>query len=225
MPTTTSQKTLLRQLRQLMPSRPLSQTDAKRIAELQANRLLRACGVIEPGTPSEIITSFSNIKVTQRSDLPTSGWTDWFKPHWLIFVNANEPQVRQRFSLFHELKHVLDHPVIDGAYPPTNPHSAEQRAELICDYFAACVLMPKRFVRSAFFQGQRDPIELAAMFGVSPAAMTWRLQELGLIERANRHAPSTQQVSWRPFKRTDSEDNRRPFFRTSSAPPLLKEVA
>lgn len=150
-----------------MPNRPQTTIEAKRIAELQANRLLAECGVAEPGTPSEIINSFNNLEVSTRADLPTSGYANWFKPTWVIYLNAHEPLVRQRFSLFHELKHVLDHTYIDGCYPATRTTSTEKRAEQIADYFAACVLMPKRFVRSAFFEGQRDVDELAATFGVS----------------------------------------------------------
>ena len=177
---TTNQSSLLFQLRSLMPMRPLYQGEALRIAELQANRLLAACGITSAGTPSTIILlSFPNLRVSKRSDLPASGLAVWYKPHWQVYLNAHEPSVRQRFSLFHELKHVLDHPVIGSCYPSATNASSEKRAELVADYFAACVLMPKRFVRSAYFQGQHNVEELAAVFGVSPVAMTFRLQQLG----------------------------------------------
>lgn len=81
------------QLRQLMPKRPLTQHEALRIAELQANRLLSACRVDGAGTPSEIISAFPNVRVSRRADLPTSGYTAWFKPHWLMYLNAGEPGV------------------------------------------------------------------------------------------------------------------------------------
>lgn len=183
---TTNNESLLYQLRKLMPERPLSQPEALRIAELQANRLLEACGVRSAGTPSDVLDAFPNVLVSRRRDLPASGYTDWYKPHWHVFLNAHEPEVRQRFSLFHELKHVIDHPFIGSCYPSTKTLSADKRAELIADYFAACVLMPKRFVKTAFFQGQQHTEELAALFGVSPLAMSYRLQQLGLLDRTPR---------------------------------------
>ncbi len=186
---TTNPNSLLWQLRQLMPKRPLTVSEAKWVAERQAARLLSACGIDGAGTPSEIISALPNLKVSTRTDLPASGYTDWYKPHWLIFLNAHEAPTRRRFSLFHELKHILDHPFIDSAYPATRTANADKRAEQIADYFAACVLMPRRALRSVFFGGQQDPDELAAMFGVSGAAMTFRLQELGLIERNRRIMP------------------------------------
>ena len=183
---TTNQSSLLFQLRSLMPMRPLYQGEALRIAELQANRLLAACGITSAGTPSRSSTAFPNLRVSKRSDLPASGLAVWYKPHWQVYLNAHEPSVRQRFSLFHELKHVLDHPVIGSCYPSATNASSEKRAELVADYFAACVLMPKRFVRSAYFQGQHNVEELAAVFGVSPVAMTFRLQQLGILDRTRR---------------------------------------
>lgn len=200
---TTNESSVLYQLRRLMPSRPLSQGEALRIAELQANRLLAACGVVTAGTPSEIATAFSNVKVSRRGDLPTSGYTDWYKPYWHVYLNAGEPDVRQRFSLFHELKHVIDHPFIGGCYPTTTSTSSDKRAELVCDYFAACVLMPKRLVKRAYFEGTHQTSELAALFGVSAVAMNFRLQQLGMLEPTQRCAyPTTPRQARRGYFRT-----------------------
>lgn len=183
---TQNQRSLLYALRKLMPERPLNHAEGLRIAELQANRLLEACRVHGAGTPSDIIASFPNIRVSKRTDLPASGYTDWYKPYWHVILNAHEPQVRQRFSLFHELKHVIDHPYIGSCYPSTRLLSADKRAELVADYFAACVLMPKRAVKTEFFHGRQQVEELAAVFGVSPLAMSYRLQQLGLVDRTPR---------------------------------------
>ena len=50
-----------------------------------------------------------------------------------------EHSLRQRFSLFHEFKHIIDHPTRDLI-------ENEEMAERVADYFAACVLMPKAWV-------------------------------------------------------------------------------
>jgi hypothetical protein len=50
MATTTNPNSVLYQLRALMPKRPLTQFEAYRLAELQANHLLRAAGIATPGT-------------------------------------------------------------------------------------------------------------------------------------------------------------------------------
>jgi Zn-dependent peptidase ImmA (M78 family) len=57
---------------------------------------------------------------------------------------------------------------------------------LVADYFAACVLMPKKLVKRRFGEGLRTASQLAAEFGVSPVAMQYRLHQLGLLERYRR---------------------------------------
>ena len=56
----------------------------------------------------------------------------------------------------------------------------------MCDYFAACLLMPRPWVKRLWAQGTQDATVLAATFAVSPAAMNVRLQQLGLAEPRGR---------------------------------------
>lgn len=186
MSTTTNPRSLLYELRRVVPRRPLPLGEARQVAELQANRLLLACGIDEPGTPTEIIERLSYVQVSIRADMPTSGYSDWYKPHWFIMLNAAEPHVRRRFTLMHEFKHVLDHPFIDSLYLGRSAKECKDRAEQTADYFAACVLMPKRLVKRLFGQGHQSVSDLAACFGVSEVAMAFRLRQLGLSEPVPR---------------------------------------
>jgi hypothetical protein len=186
MSTTINPTSVLYQLRSLMPQRPLTQFEAYRIAELQANHLLRAAGVDEPGTPDELITGLPFLQIRLRGDLPISGLTNWYKPRWLIVLNSTEPAVRRRFSLMHEFKHILDHGIAERAYASTTWLSSDDRVERAADYFAASLLMPRRLVKRRFYQGLSDPSELAAEFGVSPQAMRYRLEQLRLVGRVPR---------------------------------------
>lgn len=209
MSTTTNPSSLLFQLRQLVPVRPLSHGEALRIAELQANRLLELSGVTEPGTPSEIVENLRSVVVSRRADMPASGYSDWYKPHWLILLNDAEPFVRQRFTLMHEFKHVLDHPYVDWLYPSTPTRDSETRAELVADSFAASVLMPKRLVKRLWGEGQQRTADLAATFGVSEIAMSIRVRQLGLTEPTPRCTHNTAKSgTWR--------SSRKPYFRAFS---------
>jgi Zn-dependent peptidase ImmA (M78 family) len=87
--------------------------------------------------------------------------------------------------LAHEFKHILDHPFIGALYPVQSADT--KQAEEICDYFAACLLMPRTRVKSLWSGGLQDVEGLAARFRVSPAAMSRRLQDLGLLDRPVRH--------------------------------------
>jgi predicted transcriptional regulator len=180
---TINKSSMLYQLRSLIPTRPLTQFEAYRLAELQANRLLEAARVDHPGTPDELITGLPFLSVTLRSDLPSSGLTRWAKPRWRVYLNENETAVRRRYSLAHEFKHILDHGMSERLYPTSGWAGAHDvRVERVCDYFAASLLMPKRLVKRRFFQGLSDPDELAAEFGVSAMAMRYRLDQLRLTE-------------------------------------------
>lgn len=186
MSTTTKPESVLYRLRRLAPRRPLTQYEAYRVAELQANRLLSWSGVTEFGTPSDIVSGLPFLEVALRRDLPVSGLTNWFKPRWLILLNGTEPAVRQRFSLMHEFKHIIDHEGIDYLYPGNWIQDSNRRAELVADYFAACLLMPKRLVKRCYGQGMHEVSELAGAFGVSTVAMAVRLQQLRLVDPTPR---------------------------------------
>ena len=190
------ERTVLTQLRDVVPLRPLSRGEAERVAELQAARLLKLAGVAEPPVPDEVVAELPRFRVQRLSPLGSSGRTEWIRGAWHIFLNQAEPYVRQRFSLFHEFKHALDHPFIDFLYPTAGSQSRAARAEQVCDHFAACVLMPKSWVSRAYCdQRIQDLRQLARRFGVSQTAMNIRLQVLGLVEPTPRHQPYLRQGS------------------------------
>ena len=170
-------------LRALSPRRRLAPREILALAELQANRLLELAGRPQAPIPNELITELPRIVVRHDPDLPVSGAAHWTAGRWQLTINASEPWTRQRFSLAHELKHVIDHRHVETLY------ENGKQAELAADYFAACLLMPKREVLRAWCQGAQNLSTIAEQFGVSPAAMARRLEYLGLRTPARR-APS-----------------------------------
>jgi predicted transcriptional regulator len=179
---------VLHQLRELMPARAVSDQEARGLAERQAARLLRLSGITEPHVPGSIIAELPRVSVEMRSGLPASGATNWDRTTkvWRIRLRSQDAAVRQRFSLAHELKHVIDHPFIERAYPQVGRRTERQRAEQVCDYFAACLLMPRPWVKKAWASGTQEIEALAELFGVSTQAMTYRLVDLGLLP-STRH--------------------------------------
>lgn len=172
---------LLRRLRELSPVRPLTFAESSVVAERQANALLDWFGVETAPTPFDLLDGLHRFKVVLE-ELPTSGSSHWTDAQWLIALNRGDHPNRQRFSLFHELKHVIDHHGRGYLYPPERWMTASRKAERCADVFAACVLMPKRLVKSHFFAHSQDPGVLAEHFEVSAEAMRVRLTDLGLID-------------------------------------------
>lgn len=188
-------RAIVRALRDFVPIRPLSREEALRIAELQATRLLELSGITSGPVPERIITELPRIDVRRFSPLPVSGATEWANSQWLVVLNAAEPVTRQRFSLAHEFKHILDHRFIDHLYQGVPERDRAAWVEQVCDYFAGCVLMPRAWVKRAWTTGNQHLPELALSFGVSQAAMTVRLNQIGLTEpqqRCGRHDLSWQ---------------------------------
>ena len=193
-------RSVLASLRALIPPRPLSFSEALQIAELQANRLLSLTGVTDAPLPSETISELPRIRLAYR-DLPTSGLSYWDgrARSWVICLNAAEPPTRQRFTLLHEYKHIVDHGAADRLYPDSGRQTAGDRAEQAADYFAGCTLMPKRLLKRAWGQGLQRPAALARHFGVSERAIEVRLAQLGLSEPRSRCSPpSTAPAAFRP---------------------------
>jgi predicted transcriptional regulator len=173
-------------LRSLVPRRTLNFHEALRIAELQANRLLQIFDVQTSAVPDEIVSELPRLRIERETWLPVSGAAHWNGRYWIITVNASEHRLRQRFSLMHEFKHILDHTAKDFLYRDRPGSSADEQAERVADYFAACLLMPKRVVKRLWCQGHQDLADLSNLLRVSPTAVRYRLDQLGLTERPRR---------------------------------------
>lgn len=174
---------VLATLRHLIPDRPLQLHEALQIAELQANRLLELSGNTAHPAGAELVVGLPRIRVEYRR-LPTSGLSYWNGREWVIGINRGEPETRQRFTLLHEFKHIIDHGRTHHLYR-NNPRLAERAA----DYFAGCALMPKRLIKSAWGDGIQRPEDLAQTFEVSEPAIRIRLAQLRLTEPDRRCTP------------------------------------
>ena len=153
------------------------------------------------------IAELPRIEVRVEPRLPVSGFSQWSRGRWLIGINQDDAPVRRRFTLAHEFKHVLDHVFIDGAYLDAKGRPSDAKAEAICDYFAACLLMPRPWVKQAWVGGVQDQRALAQLFGVSEAAMALRLRQLGI---------TTERRRW-PALDSKEDARRRPLLPTRSA--------
>lgn len=185
-------------VRSLMPHRALEAHEAQGLAERQAMRLLKLLGINEAPIDLDAIAALPRLEVRVAPGLPVSGFSEWSGSKWLIALRAEEPLLRQRFTLAHELKHVLDNPYIDGLYLDHRGKPSIERAEAICDYFAGCLLMPRPWLKSAWTRGHQDVRDLASHFGVSQPAMSVRLSQVGLVSPVRRCRSAPIKEAWSP---------------------------
>lgn len=115
----------------------------------------------------------------------------------VIGVNTQHPQTRQNFTIGHELGHLLLHDQeqlhVDRGFPVRlrNDLSSQgtDEAEREANYFAAALLMPKRFLErdlhdKEFLDLTEDTLvkTLSRKYGVSTLALMNRLKNLGYIQ-------------------------------------------
>lgn len=175
----------LSELRACLPPRRMGLREGMILAERQASLLRWQLGAeAKAGIDTDMLARLPFVRsVTYRATLPKSGLTTKTDSGWVIVLRDDEPIVRQRFSLCHEIKHILDDEAVgrfpDGLYRSID-EEAEASAERICDHFAACLLMPRILLRRDWTSGLQDVSRLAKRYHVSKPAMEIRLRTLGL---------------------------------------------
>ena len=98
---------------------------------------------------------------------------------FVIFVDEDEPAVRQRFTAAHELGHFVLHRESVGHKNEDNyllrSEGMSNRQEAEANKFAASLLMPFDLIEEAMKSGITTPKDLAKHFKVSEIAMSIRL--------------------------------------------------
>lgn len=184
-----TQTPLFDRLRSQIPRRALTNREAVQIADRLALRLRQR---LEQVGPSLDMTSLPELPwiagVETRRDMPMSGITIFMPKtrRWVVTVNANEPEVRQRFSMAHELCHTIIDELGEVILPTTRWADHADRIERFCDQFAGSLLMPKPLLRADWVDGIQVVSRLARRYGVSRMAMAVRLRQLGLIDETAR---------------------------------------
>lgn len=100
------------------------------------------------------------------------------KSGYAIYVNAKDAEVRQRFTIAHEIAHFLLHEnkIGDGIVDDALYRSGlSNKEEAEANKLAAEILMPWHLINSAMNKTSMTISDLAEMFQVSESAMSIRL--------------------------------------------------
>ncbi|MCP4307047.1 MAG: ImmA/IrrE family metallo-endopeptidase [bacterium] len=173
---------MINQLQKLVPHRQLNYNEALTLAEQQAQRLRRMLHINYPAITNTELRSIPGVVIETVPNLKVAGATRQAGNLWIIIINQDDIAPRQRFTIGHELKHILDH----QAHTAISTPQPKWFTERICDYFAACLLMPRPWIKQAWTNGIQDLYQLAEAFDVSLTATRIRLQQIGLIETPER---------------------------------------
>jgi hypothetical protein len=136
-----------------------------------AATVLKRAGITQPPVPVEILVQKAGL-TTEVSSLPRGVDAVLRPADGVIEVASNQADVRQRFSIAHELgHHYLGH-----------AHDESPIAETQANIFAGALLMPSLWLRRDL-KDYRTPDALAARYEVSRDAIFIALKEARLLNK------------------------------------------
>ena len=152
------------------------------LVELVAQKYLRMARVRFPPVPTVLVGLIDPRGTTEVQQLPLKAYHGaiWHpKGGWIIQVRADDTPATKRFTMFHEAFHILAH---CRTTPVFRKRGATQGSfnELLADYFAMCIMMPRQWVREKWTE-VNDLDRMAEIFDVPQPAMCIRLRQLGLV--------------------------------------------
>lgn len=137
-----------------------------------------------------LIAEAMGIEVKAMTPFEPDSWNPNESGHYsyrdgrpLITYNLTDAPVRQRFTIAHEIGHHV-YGDLDAPRDTSEQFSARARdpREVAANRFAAGLLMPAALVKHLVLEQRvTDLSKLAKTFGVSTAAMEFRLKAIGLL--------------------------------------------
>ncbi|MBI2195636.1 MAG: ImmA/IrrE family metallo-endopeptidase [Candidatus Levybacteria bacterium] len=164
-----------------------------RLAREKAQNILSMYRITEPPVDVEKVANLLGFQVVPF-DFPdtTSAVIRIKDTSKVIGVNKNQVDVRQRFSLAHELGHYLSghenftHEKKMFVEPDKKYLDPQHRQEEEADEFAAELLMPEPMLKKDVLENKLDTAALAKKYNVSEQAMWIQLINLKLAGEQSR---------------------------------------
>ncbi len=162
--------------------------------------MLKESGITRPPVPINRIAKLRGLDIRKDKipDSDISGFLFRRGVETIIGVNTSHPSTRQRFTIAHELGHVLLHESrpdelhvdrrFEVKFRDSRSSLGTDIEEREANLFAAELLMPQRFIERDLRNASAVDLEdgafvdkLAAQYGVSSQALIFRLSYLGFV--------------------------------------------
>lgn len=145
-----------------------------RRASATPDYLLRSAGVRQPPVDVFSLARALDIRLEAR-EMEDAGVLENGPEGAVIAYRKKDPWVRQRFTVAHEIGHLMKHELItqyrERAFDGTT------QAEIEANGFAADLLVPMWMLDPYAMNSSMDTKKLASVFGVSTDSMGWRLRK------------------------------------------------
>ena len=161
--------------------RPMGECKILKLVEMVSEDFIRQGELHRPPVPVELVSLIAQQPIEVRV-LPLKiyrgcVWT--IDGGLVIYVSENDEDVSRRYTIFHEAFHALAHCKVSPMFRKRRG-DAHFSHEMLCDYFAGCILMPGEWVKEEWAK-VKDLSQMARIFGVSDIAAFVRLRLMGLI--------------------------------------------
>jgi hypothetical protein len=158
-----------------------------------ANRYVMDHGVTHPPVPNEIACRTVVDKPIEIQSIPLKSlygslWD--LRNRWVIQLNCNDPVSIQRYTLFHEVFHIIAHQNTNLVFHGINTCQGTRignfntRAgdfnEMLANHFSACVITPLVWLEGKYIR--TDNLDaLSVTFEVPKVMLYVRLKRLGML--------------------------------------------
>ncbi|MCK4354453.1 MAG: ImmA/IrrE family metallo-endopeptidase [Dehalococcoidia bacterium] len=152
------------------------------LVEMLAQKYIKRRKVYHPPVPTELVSLADEQHPIEVRLVPLTAYHGaiWhLKGSWIIQLNENDAPATRRFTLFHEIFHILAHRKATPVF-----RKGELKAghfnELLAEQFAISILMPAEMVRRKWAESN-SLSKMAEIFDVPKSVACVRLKLLHLI--------------------------------------------
>ncbi len=153
-----------------------------KMVEMLAQKYLKRGRVSYPPVPTELFLLADEQHTVEARLVPLKVYHGviWrLREGWIIQLKDDDTSATKRFSLFHEVFHILAHCRTTPVFRKRETMQGSFN-ELLADYFSTCILMPRQWVKEKWAEVE-DLDRMVRIFAVPKSAMCVRLRRLGLI--------------------------------------------
>ncbi len=148
-----------------------------------ANKFQEEAGIDHPPVPTDLIThAADNLPIeVRRVPLKAYRGAVWkLSDSWVVQINSNNSPARQRFTLFHEIFHILAHNKATPVFKKVGCGREGSFNEILADHFSGACLLPDKLVRETWPE-VKDLGRMADIFSVPKPLVWFALKHMNLI--------------------------------------------
>jgi hypothetical protein len=153
-----------------------------RLVSKLAHRYLKEAGINRPPVPTGLITRAEGDVPIEIRQVPLKAYRGsvWrLNDCWVVQLNNRDSTARQRFTLYHEIFHILAHSKATPVFKKAGHDREGSFNEMLADHFAAACLFPENLVKKTWSK-VKNIDQMAAIFEIPKPVVWLALRVMGL---------------------------------------------